>query len=216
MTIDDIKTDYIYVNKMKKSILIAILIVLSMVPLFAASGWFGFTAASDFNWSRLNDVEDSTVNIYGHDLLINIDGATYFGTKHQFGLGYGIGLGIPLYTEANGEMQYNKPVSFIPKLSFQYKYIINHLLSIEAGLGLNYGIQNFVNLNHDIEKIKVLNLFANTNVMVHLTGLICFRAGVGITSPIYGNFVEDSTYEKRHLNVLGISIQPYLGISFCY
>lgn len=203
---------------MKRRIL-SIIFLFCLIPSLFATGIVGLSVYQGFGWFDTIINKDSDYLTTTIDTSLFLDAANYFGDKHSFGIGYGLGIGFPIYTSDNSDVGKDSSVSLMPKLSFQYKYDFSEHSSIEAGAGVLCEYKS----NNSFEQ-KMVSLFANTNYMLTFGGgSFAFRAGLEIATPVYTSIqiLEKNTAEGEYtklwkLENYGIILKPYVGASFCY
>lgn len=196
-----------------KKVILSIVLLSCLLPGVFATGLVGLSAYPEFGWfstSINNEGDYLTTTI---DTSLFIEGANYFGDRHSYGIGYGLGVGFHLLTTDDSLVNSDNTISLIPKLSFQYKFDIDERSSIEAGAGIQCAYKS-----NDYFEQKMVSIYANTNYAFCFGGSFAFRAGLELATPIYTSIqvLKEDYKELWKLENYGIILKPYVGASFCY
>lgn len=207
-----------------KKIALILVVVLSVTPLFAVSGYIGGTFAPQFGWYTYKQTSDSGKTVFEQDvsdtlIVIGADGATYWGKQHQFGLGYGFDLGFTVGAKA-GDTDVDTDdigVTISPNVSFQYRYFINKNLAIESGAGFQV---DFVSDKFDGGKISMttFDLLANVDVMYAITEHVGLKGGFNFLIPL-GTSAElksNSSSMSVDIDRPGFALKPFISVGYCY
>ena len=208
---------------MKKILIIAIIALIAAVPAFSAvSGWAGISFGPEMTWTHADEAKldgevgetdiDTMVgaldlknpmklndDMFGTNLVLSIEGATYFSEKGGFGIGYGLDFEFPAFYSVNGTSEHinGSKVVISPRITANYMYKFNDSIALEAGLGLAYSYQNggvaanmlvnrlasdaatLVKGISDVDGSEhILSIVGTISAMYNITDMFALRAGV--------------------------------------
>lgn len=205
---------------MKKTLLLVLVVLLTSIPVFAGvDGFLGLSFAPDFMWYSMGESSEEKADFSISYFDIEIEGATYFGNKHQFGIAYGFGFGIPMSIEVEGQSGDTADMEtvFIPQGSLQYRYCFNDSFSLGAGAGVKYMFQTIKEGGMEM-KTGALSMTLNTGVSFKMFDFLSLQAGVDVGIPLLSNMTTSvgGTSVTADIDVMGVSVTPYLGIGYAY
>ena len=123
---------------MKKLFVIAAILIVSIVPVFA-EGQIGLSLTPEWFWITSYEGQKAPVSTGMTRFMLTADGANYFGEKGGLGVEYGLGMVFPVNTW-EGDIttkSTNSGVGFVFRAGLGYRYEFSDLIGLAAGLGLN-------------------------------------------------------------------------------
>ena len=123
---------------MRKLFVIAIVFIVSVVPVFA-EGQIGISLTPEWFWTTSYEGEKYTESVGTTKFMLTVDGANYFGENGGFGIEYGLGMFFPVNSwQGNVTVSAEgASVGFVFRAGAGYRYAFSDLIGIAAGLGLN-------------------------------------------------------------------------------
>ena len=209
---------------MKKFVLFFILIICLLIPAYSETQ-AGLSVGHE--WFKIFSVEGINADDYGQKrLLVNLDGATYFGSSDRsggFGIEYGFGSIISL-----GEWQGDVSVraqgfnaGYMAKFGLGYRHAFSDLFGLSVGLGV-YG-------TYDSEKgsdsgntyeFSEFDLFMYGKAAVDLTFGQSFRINLGanVGGPVWAHATIQYGVQSvsGEIEMSGIFFTPFISLSYVH
>ncbi len=214
---------------MKKYIALAVVCLLSICSLFAVEGFVGAKLGADFSWETLTMSfmgESNTSKGEGIAFGFGADGATYFTSgKNQFGIGYGLLFGKAYSQKQDGQEVSvdNLPLIVNPRVSFQYRNAINQNLYVGAGIGVSASFAKQSVFDSDsgttnVIKSSTIGLLGNIEMQYKFNSKFGLRCGVEASTPLKNTIEITNRGLTMSFDVSskGVSLMPYIGLSFLY
>lgn len=210
---------------MKKILSMLMLLAALIVPLHADFSLpdvneIGFVNGPSFAFAKLD-----ASSIIQLDYHFTVTGADY--EENGLGVGYLVDMSVPVIFSVDKatltQSMYN-PVMFTAGLSIQYRHVLSGNFSVACGLGFSagYGIRVYeVSSEEDAVSYGLIRIsaYADVTVRYRLFERMLLRGGFKFTAPLYTRssspaFPASGSYVT--VNLYGVSIQPYLGVSYLY
>lgn len=195
---------------MKRLLVVMILALAAIAPVFAINGQIGVSAG--YEWFANDTSFDSGTN----SLALNVAGATYFGSEGGLGIEYGLGMGIPMSSWA-GDFSVDlddNPKQFIFNAGLGYRFHFGDMLGLKLGIGANGYRTN----ESDSVSTMTLGIYGRLALDVTIAGCVRIDLGAFAGGPVMGKV--DGTLGgisySQDVDVKGIFVTPYAGISYAY
>ena len=168
--------------------------------------------------TRVSNPVSINEDMFGTNLVLSIEGATYFSEKGGFGIGYGLDLEFPAFYSVEGSSRHvnGSKVVISPRITANYMHRFNDSIALEAGLGLAYSYQNGgVSGSLLVEKIAsdaslvvnnpkssehILSIVGTVSAMYNITDMFALRAGVNFGFAVLDIISMEGTTDLRSLN----------------
>lgn len=201
---------------MRKILLSVILVAVCSVSLFASVGEIGVTGTTD--WFFGSSTSGHSVKIGTFDLIL--DGANYFGSAGMFGIDWGVGVTFPYRT--NLGIVNSTGTDFFPgamfKIGFGYNFDILSFLDITGGVGYKFRLLLDVRDDYGfmIRGLVDNELYADVAVRIRPIENLGISAGIAVGLPIWAYVQTGEQIDTVTDGLLGISIGPFVGVSYVY
>lgn len=207
---------------MKKSLSVLTMLVFVSAAIFASSNWGGVTVGPQFSWfTSKQTISGTTMESKGTgtDLFILAEGVNYFGQGKSFGINYGLGIGIPLAAEIDGEKSdlSNAPNALLLKAGGAYKVSQDDSLDVSIGAGLFYSNEKQTDSGLTISA-TLLSLYGDATLTYAFSPEFGLLAGVTVSTPIYAAATISSSGVslKVDINMSGVCVLPRIGAVYQY
>ncbi len=186
------------------------------------------------NQSKVSNPMKLNDDMFGTNLVLSIEGATYFSEKGGFGIGYGLDLEFPAYYSVNGTSEHinGSKVVISPRITANYMHKFNDSIALEAGLGLAYSYQNGgITGNLLVNRLKtdasdvvsaisvedtsehILSIVGSVSAMYNITDMFALRAGVNFGFTVLDIISANGTAEVYVPNGQGATVKQKANIS---
>ena len=211
---------------MRKIVFVLVVLLAFTGMLFAGEGRVGVTLSPEWFWNTEAEKTGYT------DFNLMAEGANYFGKKGGFGIEYGLGVGFPVNTWVNGsdpqKVEDGKSL-FLFKIGAGYKHEFSDMFGLSAGLGIRGSVQSYgdggsiagVSISGK-STIFIMDIYGSVAADITLLDFLSLQAGVSVGGPVVSNMTTKGgigELEGSHttdLELKGISLAPYVGVSFVY
>ena len=207
---------------MRKLFVIAIVFIVSVVPVFA-EGQIGISLTPEWFWTTSYEGEKYTESVGTTKFMLTVDGANYFGENGGFGIEYGLGMFFPVNSwQGNVTVSAEgASVGFVFRAGAGYRYAFSDLIGIAAGLGLNGTYQkDSVTYSGSIISVSEFDLCMYGRITADFTLLDSLRinAGLAMGGPIYvlASASMAGQSESMNLHMGGFFFAPFVGVSYIY
>ena len=206
---------------MKKILIVLAFACLILTPV-SAKGEIGVAVENEWFFSNGGD-RLGTIDVW-------LDGANYFGSAGMFGLDYGLGFSKLLDVDGPAFVSADKPFGGTAKFGFGYSIPVMGILDITGGVGVK--IRVLMNMDMDLYSDNAhadVSAYVGAGVYADIAARIRPVEHLGITIglvagvPVWGylDVNVDSTTAPDSASpstdiVYGVSVSPFVGISFVY
>ena len=198
---------------MKRLLIVMILALAAIAPVFAINGQIGVSAG--YEWFANDTSFDSGTN----SLALNVAGATYFGSEGGLGIEYGLGMGIHMSSWA-GDFSTDlddAPKQFIFNAGLGYRFHFGDMLGLKLGIGAN-GYRTSESNDYASMSTLTIGIYGRLALDVTIAGCVRIDLGAFAGGPVMGK-VDGSSMGvsySQDVDVKGIFVTPYAGISYAY
>lgn len=202
----------------EKILVITIILVALLIPAFA-EGQIGVTVAPEWRWTLSMERQKLPESMGTMDMIIAVDGTNYFGSNGGFGIEYGLGIGIPVYSWV-GDMttdDENGNNAFIFKAGIFYRHAFSSLLGLSAGLGFSGSYSSEDTAFYSTSTIFI-DMYGKIAVDLTFFDALRLNAGLGLGGPVYNSYRTSSNGHTMtgDVNMSQLYLSPFVGISYVY
>lgn len=205
---------------MKKTVLILMLAIVLCTSLSAVGGYAGLSAGYDLYLYKQN-VVGLELSYQDQELPIAIEGATYFGSKDNLGIGYAFYTAFPIQSTIEGQkVQIDGSITnpLGARLSFQYRLGLLDNLDLHIGAGLQFARRQQTD-NGAVVQTTTWSVFLDSKVVYDIVSGFSVYGGLMLASPFstsYKTGLAGDTLSSIDVSIFGCEIIPHLGIAFRY
>ena len=206
---------------MRKIFIVLAFVCLALVPV-SAKGEIGVAVENEWFLSNGGD-RVGTVDVW-------LDGANYFGSAGMFGLDYGLGFSKLIDVDGPSFVSSEKPFGGAVKFGFGYSIPVMDILDITGGVGVKMRILMNMdmdlyseNAHADVSAYIGAGIYADIAARIRPVEHLGLTIGLAFGIPAWGylDMEVDSTTSPDSASpvtdiIYGVSVSPFVGISFVY